>query len=116
MVVESPGPSIYEMKEMDLNEIIKNYTNGRKDFNEEVKNLKNIKKDIKKNERLRKDLIFKKKKELTYKRGNHLLSKKIEELDYWIDYLYFAHKILIVILVIIIIISLIYKNLNSKSN
>ena len=25
MVAESPGPSIYELKEMDLNEIIKNY-------------------------------------------------------------------------------------------
>ena len=51
---------------------------------------------------------------MTYKRGNHHLTKKIEQLDYWINLLYFAHKILIVILVIIILISLIYKKLNYK--
>ena len=106
--------SIYEMKEMNLNNILINYTNDRTEFNEKVKELKDIKKRINNNESKKKKLIFEKKKELTYKRGNHLLNKKIEELDYWIDYLYFAHKILIVILVIIIIISLIYKKLNSK--
>tara|TARA_B100000767_G_scaffold264796_1_gene280117 strand:- start:4 stop:348 length:345 start_codon:yes stop_codon:yes gene_type:complete len=113
MVVEYPGSSTYEMK---INDILINYTEDITKFNKKVKDLKGIKKRIKNNESKKKKLIFEKKKELTYKRGNHLLNKKIEELDYWIDYLYFSHKILIVILVIIIIVSLIYKKLNSKFN
>ena len=44
MVLESQASSIYELKEMNLNKIIKNYTNNRNEFNKKVKNLKEKKK------------------------------------------------------------------------
>ena len=50
--------SIYEMKEMNLNNILINYTNDRTEFNEKVKELKDIKKRINNNESKKKKLIF----------------------------------------------------------
>ena len=110
---ESPYPSdidIFNFNEpMTLDSFLRNFDDGISSFNQKVTEYNDSKKNFNTLYKQVDENIHKKQAEETISRGNVLISEKIEYYDSWIKFMYYLHRILLVILCIIVVISLVYK-------
>ena len=95
--------------EMTLGNFLKNFDDGIHKFNEKVKEYNDNKKEFNTLYEEVDDNIHKRQTEETIDRANILISEKVEYYESWIKFMYYLHRILLVILCIIIIITLVYK-------
>lgn len=109
----TPSPSNSDLftfeNEMTLDSFLKNFDDGIANFNEKVTEYNDNKKYFNTLYQKNDDNIHKIQVEETISRGNVIISEKIEYYDSWIKFMYYLHRILLVILCFIVIISLVYK-------
>jgi len=106
--VDNSGLFLFE-NEITLDDFLKNFDDGIHNFNEKVKEYNDNKKEFNTLYQEVDDNIHKRQTEETIDRANILISEKIEYYESWIKFMYYLHRILLVILCVIIIITLVYK-------
>ena len=106
--VDNSGLFLFE-NEITLADFLENFDYGIHNFNEKVKEYNDNKKEFNTLYQEVDDNIHKRQTEETIDRANILISEKIEYYESWIKFMYYLHRILLVILCIIIIITLVYK-------
>lgn len=104
------NPDIFNFNEpMTLDNFLRDFDDGISSFNQKVSEYNDSKKNFNTLYKQVDENIHKKQAEETISRGNVLISEKIEYYDSWVKFMYYLHRILLVILCFIIIISLVYK-------
>lgn len=103
---------IFEFKnEITLQDFLMNFDDGIKKFNLKIEEYNTKNKEFDElHEKINNNLKEIQNNE-TVNRGNELLSQKIDFYDSWIKFMYYLHRINIVVLSIIVLISLIYKSI-----